>query len=142
MGSSGSEEDGGDVTDNKTKRGFFGVICCIGAMRFFGCISKKILPSRMRTDLASQDRNRFILCPLLVSAFPKITPKNWKPFRQELQEQPMSWKICRTVRIKKLNLFSLLGRKLGGGLVTLCKELGEMLSEGGRFFNLLDKGIT
>lgn len=35
MGSSGSEEDGGDVTDNKTKRGFFGVICCIGAMRFF-----------------------------------------------------------------------------------------------------------
>lgn len=92
--------------------------------------------------MASQDHNRFILCPLLVSAFPKITPKNWKPFRQELQEQPMSWKTCRTVKIKKLNLFSLLGRKLGGGLVTLCKELGETLSEGVRFFNLLDKGIT
>lgn len=87
----------------------------------FGYFGKKILPSRMRMVLASQDHNRFILCPILVSAFPKITPENWKLFRRELQEQPMSWKTCRTVRIKKLNLFSLLGRKLGGGLVTLCK---------------------
>jgi len=49
----------------------------------------------------------------------------------------MSWKACHTVRIKKLNLFSLLGRELGGALVTPCKWLGETLSERGRFFNLL-----
>lgn len=54
----------------------------------------------------------------------------------------MSWKTCRIARMKKLNLFSLLGRKIGGGFVTLCKQSGETLSEGGRFFNLLDKGIT
>jgi len=45
------------------------------------------------------------------------------------------------VEIKKFNLFSLSGGKLGGGLVTLCKPLGETLSEDGRFFSLLDKGI-
>lgn len=91
--------------------------------------------------LASQDHSRFTLCPLLVSALSKITPKNWKLFRQELQEQPVSWETCPTVRIK-INLFSLLERKLGDGLVTLYKQLGETLLEGGRFFNLLDKGIT
>lgn len=34
-----------------------------------GSVGKKMSPSRMRVIPASQDRNRFILCPLLVSTF-------------------------------------------------------------------------
>lgn len=34
-----------------------------------GSLSQKMLPSRMTVVLASQDHDRLILCPLLVSTF-------------------------------------------------------------------------
>jgi len=41
VGSSGSEEDGGDVTDNKNYMWIFGVICSIGAIQFLDVSARK-----------------------------------------------------------------------------------------------------